>query len=120
MNEPVSDDRSREERLNQIIAEYLEAEQSGHSTDRQTLIGQHSDLADELQAFFDDHDRMHALAEPLRPDTPHGVGSAPHAATLLSSPQDNPGEAADAPTIPPSTHQRLDVRTLPPTQGTAG
>jgi len=56
-----SDDRvhsSGGERLNQIIAEYLGAAEAGEAVDRQELLDRHPELADELTAFFADHDKM--------------------------------------------------------------
>ena len=58
MNNPSSN-----ERLDQILAVYLESERSGLTLDRQRLLADHSDLADELRAFFADHDRMKAMAD---------------------------------------------------------
>ena len=62
--ESVTD--SGDERLNQIIAEYLDAVQSRQAPDRAQLLRQHPDFADELKEFFTDHDQMNALAEPVR------------------------------------------------------
>jgi serine/threonine protein kinase/WD40 repeat protein len=63
-----------DERIDELIAEFLEAEAAGRSPDRAALLARHADLADELRSFFADHDRMRAMAEPLHPpsqaDTP--------------------------------------------------
>jgi serine/threonine protein kinase/WD40 repeat protein len=55
-----------EERIDELIAEFLEAEAAGQTPDRAALLARHADLADELHSFFADHDRMRKLAEPLQ------------------------------------------------------
>jgi WD40 repeat protein len=62
-----SGDRSeREQRLEQILADYLRAAEAGAPPDRAELMARHPDLADELREFFANHDPMRRLAEPLR------------------------------------------------------
>jgi hypothetical protein len=61
---------SREERINEVIAGYLEAVQAGLATDRAALLALHPDLADELNAFFADRDRFVRAAEELGPAIP--------------------------------------------------
>ena len=52
----------RSQRLNEAIAEYLDAEPTGNAPDRRRILEQNPDLG----AFFADHDRMrgvlHAIA----------------------------------------------------------
>ena len=69
MSESGRSDSPQQERLNQVIAEYLESEKSGQTADRQKLLNQNPDRAEELKAFFADHDKMHALAVPVRVST---------------------------------------------------
>ena len=45
MNEDRTD---HSQRLNEIIAEYLEAVETGNTPDREQLLAAHSDLANEL------------------------------------------------------------------------
>jgi len=62
-----------EDRVDQLIADFLQAPAGGKEPDRAALLAQNPDLADELRSFFADHDRVRALAEPLRP--PKAVGA---------------------------------------------
>src|ERR1700694_3661747 len=56
-----------EEQVDALIAEFLQDAAGGKEPDREELLAQHPDLADDLRSFFADHDRVRALAEPLRP-----------------------------------------------------
>ena len=60
------DARSREQRVNELIAQYLQAVAAGQAPDRPALLAAHPDLADDLEAFFADHDGVKHLAEPMR------------------------------------------------------
>ena len=76
-----------EDRVNEVIAEYLSAVQSGTPPDREELLRKHSALAVQLEAFFADRDLFESVAAPLR------------AAVLSSSAPATP--AADASTLAP-------------------
>lgn len=73
--------------LQQAIADYLQAEAAGKPVDRALLLVAHPDLADELQAFFTDHDQARAWAAPLRAPASQGLSA---------------DSAQDAPTIGPA------------------
>ena len=56
-----ADNKSLPERndvLQQVIADYLTAEASGRPMERSQLLARHPEFADELQAFFADHDQV--------------------------------------------------------------
>jgi WD40 repeat protein/tRNA A-37 threonylcarbamoyl transferase component Bud32 len=79
MTDSPSDPSMGEQRLNEIIAAYLEAERLGQAPNRQQLLQCHPDLATELQSFFADKDHLDAFARPLsafaatRPETAQGA-----------------------------------------------
>ena len=58
----------RGERLNRIIADYLNAVESGNAPDPNELIEQHSDLADDLKRFFAGHDETSDFVLPMEPE----------------------------------------------------
>jgi outer membrane protein assembly factor BamB len=55
---------SREERVNAILAEWLQATDAGREFDRAELLARHPDLTDDLRSFFADHDAAARLAPP--------------------------------------------------------
>ena len=59
-------DNLREQRLDEIVAAYLDELQAGRTPDRQDLLQAHPDLAAELLAFFKDNDQLDGLTAPLR------------------------------------------------------
>src|SRR5687768_640455 len=55
----------RDEALEAIIVEYIHACDSGDPPDREEILQQHPELADQLREFFLDRDKMDRLAGPL-------------------------------------------------------
>ena len=47
----------RQQRLEEVLAAFLADGDAGGEAGRRQLLAEHSDLADELAAFFQDHDR---------------------------------------------------------------
>ncbi len=59
-------DEDREQRLDQVIADYLAAQDAGTAPANDALLAAHPDLADDLRSFFREHDRLGRLAAPIR------------------------------------------------------
>jgi WD40 repeat protein len=59
----MSDDR--EQRLERVLADYLHAVEAGQEPDRDELLRNHHDLADELASFFRNRDDLQRRASPL-------------------------------------------------------
>ncbi len=58
---------ARPDRVDEVIAAYLEAEQTGRAPDEKELLARHPDLADQLRSFFANREYFQHLAEPLAP-----------------------------------------------------
>jgi WD40 repeat protein len=75
---PSSEQRSsHEQRVNEVIAAYLEAAAAGQAPDREQLLRQHPELAPELRAFLDDQQRFARAAGQLGPPDAPAVTAAP-------------------------------------------
>ncbi len=55
-----------EGRLDEVIADYLQAEEAGDAPGRDELMRRHPELADHLRSFFGDLDRVRREAAPFR------------------------------------------------------
>ena len=85
-------EHDREQRLEQIIADYLAAEDAGTATKSEELMAANPDIADDLRTFFREHHRISRLSAPLRA-TAMGPSSREPEPTVDSStsPQGPPG-----------------------------
>jgi serine/threonine-protein kinase len=83
MSRTPPDSTASDARLNEAIAASLEAVETGQTPDRDAWIAQHPDLADDLRAFFANHDRMAKVGGPLRAVPSAGVPTS-EAPTLAS------------------------------------
>jgi WD40 repeat protein/serine/threonine protein kinase len=57
---------SREERLAEVVLEYLKAIDAGEQPDCQQILARHADLAEELREFFDDQCGVEGRMAPIR------------------------------------------------------
>jgi WD40 repeat protein/tRNA A-37 threonylcarbamoyl transferase component Bud32 len=64
MTHEAQNSTARGARVNEVLADYLRAADAGQAPSRQELLGRHPDLADELNAFFADHDELGLLVKP--------------------------------------------------------
>jgi serine/threonine-protein kinase len=74
----------RERQLDEVIAAYLEAVESGRAPDRREWLSRYPDLAVELEAFFADEKQFDSLVAPLRGATPSS-GLRPRTPSALPS-----------------------------------
>ena len=115
MNSDNSANPSGSERLNQIIAEYLETTKAGRAPDRQQLLNSYPDLADDLRLFFTDHDKMKELAEAKQPVGPEPESDVDEP-NLPPREAEPAGSVSEDKTLRHAPAEPVDAATLPPTE----
>jgi serine/threonine protein kinase len=73
MSHPLPDVQERERRLDEVIAAYLRALETGTRPNPEQWLAQFPDLADELRDFFTDHAQLDDLFTPLRNPAPRSI-----------------------------------------------
>ncbi|MCI0378181.1 MAG: serine/threonine protein kinase [Gemmataceae bacterium] len=58
--------QTHEQRLHEVLAEYLLAADSGQAPDRSTLLARYPDLATEIRSFLDNQEQVDRLADSMR------------------------------------------------------
>lgn len=81
----MADNDDRERRIQSILHAYLQAVDAGKAPDQEAILRQHSDLADELRAFFADQEKLNQMADSLRTQGPSRPESEPP--TIDSAPR---------------------------------
>jgi tRNA A-37 threonylcarbamoyl transferase component Bud32 len=71
-----SESVTRDQRLQDILAGFLQAIEAGKNPDRETLCAQHPDLADDLRLFLAEHDKMQWLVKRADAETVGAEGAA--------------------------------------------
>src|SRR5262245_47045966 len=69
---PQDESSSRDYRVNEAIAAYLQAVERGETPDRERFLAEYADIAGELNSFFTNHAEFRQLA-----DLPVTGGDAP-------------------------------------------
>jgi hypothetical protein len=66
MNDDVADTPERQERLQAIFLQYVEAADQGEAPDREAFLAAHAEFADEIEEFLAGYHHMRQVAGPLR------------------------------------------------------
>lgn len=99
MNAPGPDELSREDRLNQVLLDYLEQAQDGPGPDRQKLLERHPEFVAELNEFFAGRDQLNRMVAPLQEVASNILQRAPAGAII--GPYAEAPAAADKHAEPP-------------------
>lgn len=66
MADEPSGSTGRDRLLNEVLTAYLEAVDAGQASDRQEWLRRYPELAEELEAFFADYERVDRMSEHYR------------------------------------------------------
>jgi len=78
---PHSLSPQREERLHEVLLDYLEAEARGQAPDTQQFLDSHAEFAEELADFLACRQRVESIVAPLRDATAVGQAFPPDSQT---------------------------------------
>src|SRR4051794_34112997 len=67
MADETTGNADRDRRVGRVLAAYLEALDASPAPDREAILREHPDLAEDLAAHFARHDHFEALVKPARP-----------------------------------------------------
>jgi WD40 repeat protein len=84
-----------DQRVDAVLADYLEAARAGRAPDRRELLARHPEIGSELESFFADHDLVRDLAQPLRLDAAARTPSPAAGDTLTLLPDTLPRRFGD-------------------------
>ncbi len=90
------DSVDRDEQLYTVLGAYYEEARRGKPPERGEFLGRHPELATELEEFFDEQDRFHRAAEPLREVGDPPTLAVDAGATPARSESTIPDSAADS------------------------
>lgn len=65
-NECIPADSTDQDLLEQVIADFIRSSETGASPDRRQILDRHPEIAEDLQQFFAQRDRLNLIAEPIR------------------------------------------------------
>ncbi|HEV3263219.1 MAG TPA: hypothetical protein VG013_40665 [Gemmataceae bacterium] len=82
------DTPSPDQRVDEVIAEYLAAVEAGQAPDPQEVLARHPEMAAELAALFANREHFERLAEDLGPAARPAPAGEPTGAELPTPPQD--------------------------------
>jgi len=90
MTEQPSGDSNRDQRFDEILAEYFQAVEAGQSPEKEALVSRYPEFADELEEFFAEKERFDQFARQLQLAGSVGVGSPEAQGQPPSSPCEEP------------------------------